>query len=97
MPARKKPFKLIEMKNILLRRKPLLKIIIAVFAIAMLPSCATYHTKTAALETNLFDGNFSQAIANIDNNKFLQKERNKLLYLMEKGKVENLKGNYEKK
>jgi hypothetical protein len=68
-------------------------------ALLFLCSCAaqnTYKAKTSNVETNLFDGDFKVAIANIDQNQFLQKERNKLLYYLEKGKVEHLAGNYEK-
>ncbi|AWH85591.1 hypothetical protein HYN59_10935 [Flavobacterium album] len=58
-------------------------------------SCGTYNSKTSDIENDLVNGNFDGAIANIDKNKFLLKDRNKLLYLMEKGKLEHLKGNYE--
>ena len=59
-------------------------------------SCSTYHSQTAEIENDLYNGNFIQAVANIDKNKFLLKDRNRLLYLMEKGKIEHLVGNYEK-
>lgn len=58
-------------------------------------SCSTYNTKTADIESDLFNGDFNKAIKGIDNNKFLKKDRNRLLYLLEKGKVEHLSGNYE--
>ncbi|QYJ68135.1 COG3014 family protein [Flavobacterium litorale] len=58
-------------------------------------SCGTYNTKTSEIESDLFNGNFDKAIAGIEGNKFLKKKRNKLLYLMEKGKVEHLRGNYK--
>jgi hypothetical protein len=64
--------------------------------IFFLYSCgATYNEKTADLEHDLVTRNFDGAIASIENNDFLQKKRNRLLYLMEKGKVEHMKGNYE--
>jgi len=63
--------------------------------IALISSCATYKTKTAAVETNVFNGDFKTAINSIDHNPFLLKDRNKLLYLMEKAKVAHLNGNYE--
>mgnify|MGYP003574954383 CR=1 FL=1 len=59
-------------------------------------SCSTYNTQTAEIENDLYNGNFNQAITNIDQNRFLKKDRNHLLYLMEKGKIEHLLGNYEK-
>lgn len=58
-------------------------------------SCATYNSKTADIEADLFSGDFNQAVTSIDQNKFLLKSRNRLLYLMEKGKIEHLLGNYE--
>ena len=61
-----------------------------------LQSCgSTYNTKTAEIESDLLSGNFDMALARLDQNTFLQKDRNRLLYLMEKGKLEHLKGNYE--
>lgn len=58
-------------------------------------SCSTYNSKTADIEADLFSGDFNQAVNSIDQNKFLLKSRNRLLYLMEKGKIEHLLGNYE--
>ena len=71
-----------------------LKYVALLFLIAF-QSCGTYNTQTSDIESNLFSGDFNQAIANIDRNKFLLKDRNRLLYLMEKGKIEHLRGNYE--
>ncbi len=58
-------------------------------------SCGTYNSKTSDIESDLFNGNFDKAVVGIEKNKFLKKKRNKLLYLMEKGKVEHMRGNYE--
>ncbi|AXG75066.1 hypothetical protein DVK85_12830 [Flavobacterium arcticum] len=58
-------------------------------------SCGTYNSKTSDIESDLYNGNFDKAVAGIEGNKFLKKKRNKLLYLMEKGKVEYMRGNYE--
>lgn len=66
-----------------------------VLLLVSLQSCSTYNTKTT-IEGDLFSGDFNKAIEGIDKNKFLLKDRNKLLYLMEKGKIEHLRGNYEK-
>lgn len=76
---------------------PLKKLyLLGVGGLLLLSSCATYQQKTAAVEDNLFQGDFKRAVANIDQNKFLQRDRNKLLYLMEKGKIEYLAGNFAK-
>lgn len=60
------------------------------------PSARSSRQSSATLETDLFQGDFKVAVANIDNNKFLLRDRNKLLYLMEKGKIEYLAGHYSK-
>ncbi|MFL9843765.1 COG3014 family protein [Flavobacterium rhizosphaerae] len=51
--------------------------------------------KTAEIESDLLNSDYESAIHHVDKNKFLKKDRNRLLYLMEKGKLEHLKGNYE--
>lgn len=58
-------------------------------------SCNTYNSMTSGVEADLYSGNFQGASANLDQNKFLLKDRNRLLYLLEKGKIEHLVGNYE--
>ncbi|MGV3460965.1 MAG: COG3014 family protein [Flavobacterium sp.] len=63
--------------------------------LAATASCSTYNSKTADIELNLYNGNFKEASARLDDNKLLNKDRNKLLYLLEKGKVEHLQGNFE--
>jgi hypothetical protein len=78
-------------KNILPTSFPL----VALLLLVVFQSCGTYNTKTSDIESNLFSGDFNQACASIDQNKFLLKERNRLLYLMEKGKIEHLRGNYD--
>lgn len=78
-------------KNIFSTTTPM----VALLLLIAFQSCGTYNTSTSDIESNLFSGDFNQAVASIDQNKFLLKERNRLLYLMEKGKVEHLRGNYE--
>lgn len=57
-------------------------------------SCATYNSQIA-VESDLYNGNFDKVAKDMDSNSFLKKDKNRLLYLMEKGKVEHLRGNYE--
>ncbi len=76
--------------NIKLKKSYLFFILILSFT-----SCATYQVKTSELQSNIFDGNVNLASSSIEKNAFLLQERNKLLYLLEKGKIEHLKGNYE--
>lgn len=64
--------------------------------LVLLGSCgSTYNVKTAEIENDLMAGNFDGALARVDQNRFLKKDRNRLLFLMEKGKLEHLRGNYE--
>ena len=60
-----------------------------------LQSCSTYNQKTADIQQEMVTGQFAKASATIDKNKFLGKKRNRLLYLLEKGKMEHLQGNYQ--
>lgn len=71
-----------------------IKTVLLLFLIVF-QSCNTYRDMNSGLEQDLYNGNFTTASANLDVNKFLRKDRNQLLYLMEKGKVEHLLGNYE--
>lgn len=57
-------------------------------------SCGTYNSLTSDIESDLYNGNFDKAVTAIEKNKFLGKDRNQLLYLLEKGKVEHLRGKY---
>jgi len=65
----------------------------AMLLLAGVYSCGTYNMKTT-IEADLYNGNFAKASESIDKNSFLNKDRNRLLYLMEKGKIEHLRGNY---
>lgn len=60
----------------------------------ILASCTTYNMKSAVYQRKLLEGDNVAALKEIDKNKFLKKNRNKLLYYFEKGKVEYLKDNY---
>jgi hypothetical protein len=57
--------------------------------------CASYNDKIAAYYQQIAAGNYTGAVKELDKNKLLQKPRNKLLFLMEKGKASHLAGDYE--
>lgn len=66
--------------------------------VVLVSSCAVgarYQDRAADVEHLILERNFAAASKAIDDNKFLTRPRNRLLYLMEKGKVEHLEGNYE--
>ncbi|MDO3694250.1 hypothetical protein QVZ41_05225 [Wenyingzhuangia sp. chi5] len=58
-------------------------------------SCATYNELSAKYQHEVLNGEFDVAMKSIDNNKYLNKDRNELLYCLEKGKIAYLKGDYK--
>ena len=50
-------------------------------------SCATYNTQVRQYYSSLRQGKFESAASALDKNKLLKKDRNHLLYLLERGKV----------
>ena len=68
------------------------------WASALLLCCCTatkYSDKSSDIKSHILNQQFEMASAEIEQNTFLKKDRNRLLYLMEKGKMEHLSGNYE--
>jgi hypothetical protein len=57
--------------------------------------CATYNERIIPYYKNISAGNYQQAEKELDKNSLIQKPRNKLLYLMEKGRVSHLNGEYQ--
>ncbi len=57
-------------------------------------SCDTYSIKTSEIQQQISTGQFKTASDLADQNKFLRKKRNRLLYYLEKGKIEHMAGNY---
>ena len=65
--------------------------------IIALNSCGiTYNDRSYEFQNEVYYRNFDKAASLIEENEFLSKKRNRLLYLMEKGKVEHMSGNYKK-
>lgn len=63
----------------------------------LLASCVlTYKDHTERVHRNVSDGNLDKALKVIDKTVFLKRERNKLLYYLEKGLVLHLKKDYKK-
>jgi uncharacterized protein len=61
----------------------------------LLASCASYHQRIEAYHSSLAHGNFTKANTQIENIKLLKKNRNRLLYLLEKGKTFHLLQEYD--
>lgn len=58
-------------------------------------SCATYNKRMATYYHQLETGNYNQAMRTLDKTKFIQRDRNKLLYFFEKGKLYHLKQEFD--
>ncbi len=56
--------------------------------------CASYHQRSADYYSSLSQGNYARASKSLEANKLLKKPRNRILYLLEKGKLEHLEGRY---
>lgn len=68
----------------------------SVLALLMLSfSCATYHQGIREYYTDLENQDYKAAFRKIDHNRLLNKKRNELLLLLEKGKVAHMMGDYE--
>lgn len=68
----------------------------AVFSILfMLSSCATYYQRIQNYHADLAGGNFSKANNDLDKIRLLRSGRNRILYLMEKGKTLHLMQQYD--
>ena len=50
-------------------------------------SCASYNRQATGYYSHLRQGEYEKAAAELDNNKLLNKDRNRLLYLLERGKI----------
>jgi hypothetical protein len=57
--------------------------------------CASYNDRILPYYKNVSAGNYREAETQLDKNSLIQKPRNKLLYLMEKGRISHLNGEYE--
>jgi hypothetical protein len=58
-------------------------------------SCASYNNQSKSYYAQLVTGNYDGAARALEHNKLLNKQRNRLLFLLERGKVEHLAGRYE--
>ncbi|WEK19379.1 MAG: hypothetical protein P0Y49_21630 [Candidatus Pedobacter colombiensis] len=57
--------------------------------------CSSYNDMIASYYKQISAGNYAEAAKELDKNKLLKKPRNKLLFLMERGKASHLEGDYE--
>ncbi|NJB82411.1 COG3014 family protein [Wenyingzhuangia aestuarii] len=78
-----------------MKKKQLVTLFSYVVLLLSTISCATYNSLSEKYQKEVVSGDFSKAITSIDKNKFLNKDRNELLYCLEKGKVAYLNGDYQ--
>lgn len=64
------------------------------FAMVLLTGCATYYQKNLAFQEAFASGNLDEANKLLDKNKKAAEDRNRLLYFMQKGVVNQMMGNY---
>jgi hypothetical protein len=75
--------------------KQILSLTVILCAALLLQSCASYHQRIENYHTSLGNNNFSKANRQLENIKLLQKKRNRLLYVLEKGKTFHLLQEYD--
>ena len=56
--------------------------------------CASYNDRILPYYKNISAGNYKEAETQLDKNSLIKQPRNRLLYLMEKGRVAHLNGEY---
>lgn len=69
------------------RRSYIIHLFSPLLLVTLLTSCASYNAQVTEYYSNLRQGNYKKAATSLDNNKLLKKDRNHLLYLLERGKV----------
>ena len=69
------------------RRSNITQLLSPFLLVILLTSCASYNAQVTEYYSNLRQGNYKKAASSLDNNKLLKKDRNHLLYLLERGKV----------
>lgn len=76
-------------------RKYILQASSVIGLMLFLSGCASYNDRILPYYKNVSAGNYKAAETELDKNSLIQKPRNKLLFLMEKGRISQLNGEYE--
>jgi len=63
----------------------------AIMFLPFLFSCSTYNNKLNSYYNDIYTNNLTQAQVELNNNKLLQKKRNRILFYLEQGKLYRLK------
>ncbi|EZH73758.1 hypothetical protein ATO12_17645 [Aquimarina atlantica] len=78
----------------MIHKKMIFRIVLLCCFLIVLSNCGSYHTKSTLFQAKIQQGDMQGAMEVIEENKFLGKPRNHLLYLLEKGKLAYLAGDY---
>jgi len=77
------------------KRLPYISKVLFTSVILLISSCASYNDRVASYYSKIAAGNYLDAEQDLTKNSLLKKPRNKLLYLMEMGRVSQLNGEFE--
>src|SRR5262245_52588638 len=75
--------------------KHMIRALAVIGPMLLLFSCATYNNRIGTYYEQVRNNQYDKAFTAIDNNKLLQRRRNRLLYLFEKGKMAHLMKQYD--
>ena len=73
----------------------MIRALVVVCLMPLLFSCATYNNRIGSYYEQVTSNQYDKAYLAIDHNKLLQRKRNRLLYLFEKGKMAHLLKQYD--
>jgi hypothetical protein len=71
------------------------KSIAVIIVVATLASCATYNQRIGNYYAEMVNGNYKAASVSLEKNKLLNAKRNRLLLLLEKGKLAHMMKLYD--
>ena len=74
---------------------PYSRCLLLIVVVCMFSSCATYRQQSETYYDRLQTGQYSEAEKALGKNRLLKKKRNRLLYLLEKGRLAHLQGEWE--
>ena len=69
--------------------------LLLIVVIGIFSSCATYRQQSETYYDRLQTGQYGEAEKALGKNRLLKKKRNRLLYLLEKGRLAHLQGEWE--
>jgi len=71
------------------------KVFIFIFLLSFFNSCATYYQKQSAFNQDFAAGNIEAALRFLEKNKEAAEKKDRLLYFLDRGVVEQMLGNYQ--